>query len=474
MTEDLEYFKSEEFRLILKKYEDSAKSGHRIYMDADDLADIADYYQFNDRTADAEEAIALALEYNPNAVGPLLYQARKAVMEEDFETAREYAMQIAAVDRLESVYLQGEIMINEGNAVGADLYFREEMKNIMNDELSDYVIDIARIFSDYDLYDYALQWLMRSKDKHSDEFKEVLGYALFGTGRYQESGRIFNELIDHNPYSPRYWNSLANLQIMQEQYGAAITSIEYAIAIDPDDPDNILTKANCFYYMSDFESALTYFRRYSELTKDNEFGYLYQAICMVNLGKNKEAVELLEGILPNIPPDSQYMQEIYQELAFAYSALHKLETALYYLDQTIDLDCDHVNIEIIRGHILLADKRLKEAREAFKNALHMTKDTNNTYFRIIVSYYDNYYISTAYHMLTDLLQKVPEDWKDGYSYMAFCNMQLGRVEDFFKYMKMAAEKNPKEAKQILGHLFPEGIEPENYYAYYLNHLKSDI
>ena len=34
-TDDLEYFDSEEFRQLLKTYEDSAKSGHPVYMDAD-------------------------------------------------------------------------------------------------------------------------------------------------------------------------------------------------------------------------------------------------------------------------------------------------------------------------------------------------------------------------------------------------------------------------------------------------------
>ena len=68
--DDLEYFNSEDFREILSKYEESAKSGHPVYMDADDLADIADYYQYNGRLEEAEEAISLAITYNPQAVGP--------------------------------------------------------------------------------------------------------------------------------------------------------------------------------------------------------------------------------------------------------------------------------------------------------------------------------------------------------------------------------------------------------------------
>ena len=49
MTDETAYFKSEEFLEILQQYEDSVKSRHPIYMDADDLASIADYYHYNGR-----------------------------------------------------------------------------------------------------------------------------------------------------------------------------------------------------------------------------------------------------------------------------------------------------------------------------------------------------------------------------------------------------------------------------------------
>ena len=60
-------------------------------------------------------------------------------------------------------------------------------------------------------------------------------------GKYKDSERIFNELIDRNPYSTTYWNALASTQLMNEDYNNAITSSEYAIAIAPNDPEGIAT-----------------------------------------------------------------------------------------------------------------------------------------------------------------------------------------------------------------------------------------
>ena len=469
-SDNIAYFESEEFRTILNQYEKSVELGHHTYIDADDLADIADYYQYNGFTDKAAEAINLALEYNPDAVGPLLYKAREALVDNDFQTAEDYANRIEAVDGMEALFLRGEILICRGQAKEADRYFIEQMKTIMTDELTDYVYDVANIFSDYDLHDKAFEWIARSQGDDSDSFKELMARTLFGLGKYQDSERIFNELIDHDPYSIRYWNALASAQFMREDYSAAITSSEYAIAIDPKDPESLLSKANCLYNLGNYESALSYFKRYSEQANDDEFGYLYQGTCLINLGRYEEAIRLLDMAIDIAPVDSQYLPEIYQEMAFGYSELQDPDTALYYLNQTKMLDCDHISMEIIKGHILLANKRPEEASEAFREALAQSKDSPRTMLRIIVSLYDNQYTQTSYIFLKRLLSSMPADWNEGYSYMALCCRDLKKPDEFLHYLKLATEKNPKEARTVLGALFPEGTEPQDYYCYLINKL----
>ena len=61
MLDNESYFKTDQFMQILNQYEEAVQQGNPIYMDADDLADIADYYQYNDRYEEAERTIDLAL-----------------------------------------------------------------------------------------------------------------------------------------------------------------------------------------------------------------------------------------------------------------------------------------------------------------------------------------------------------------------------------------------------------------------------
>lgn len=465
MIEDEDYFKSKGFQKLLKQYETSVKSGQPIYMDADDLADIADYYQYNGRLEEADAAINLALEYNPDAVGPLLYKAREALSLKDYDTASTYADKIMAVDLQEALYFKGEMLISEGKVEEADDLFRENMKEVMTDELMDYVYDVASIFSDYNLFDKAFEWMARSQGDDSDDFKELMARTLLGLGKFKDSERIFNELIDHNPYSTRYWIALATAQFMNQDYHSAITSSEYAIAIDPNDPDSVLAKANSLYNLENYESALTFYQRYSKMVGDDEFGYLHQGTSLINLGRYEDAIEVLEKAEQITEDGSPYMPEICQELAFAYSELHQADQAIYYIDKTKHLDCDHVNMEIIRGHILLADEQRDEAEKAFKNALKLSDNSPHTMLRIIVSLYDNRYVHPAYILLKGFLKHLDKDWKDGYAYMAQCCLDLNKEEEFLHYLKLASEKNPKEARMVLGHLFPEDMLPADYYDY---------
>ena len=471
MTDDTAYFESEGFKKILRQYEDSVKSGHPAYMDADDLADIADYYHYEGRLDDATDAIELALQFNPDAIGPLLYKAREALSYGNFEVARDYAERIRIIDNTEYLYLIGEILICEGKIDEADELFRKQFLELPPDEQMDFVYDVANLYAEYNDYNKSLEWMARSQGDDSDDFKELMARTLFGIGKYEDSSRLFNELLDRNPYSKVYWNALASAQFMSEDYSASITSSEYAIAIDPNDAESLLTKANGLYHLENFEEALSYFEKYSEKNSTDAFGYLHQGTCLINLGKFDEAINRLLIAEDNASEDSQYLPEIYQELAFAYSELKLPEIALRYIDKTKHLDCDHIDMEVIRGHILVANKRLKEAEDVFKNVIKNSGNTPKTMLRVMVSLYDNRYVTASYKLFKKFFNFVDEDWNEGYSYMALCCWDIKHYDEFLDYLKKAVEKNPKEAKMVLGHLFPSGMKVSEYQQFIEESLK---
>ncbi len=473
MPFDEEYFKSDDFKELLKSYEASVESGDTMFLDADDLVDIADYYNMKDEPERAIDVVEQGLALYPEHVLLNVFMARKALSEENVEEAERYAERIDDKDAPDYHYLRAEILIAQDRIKEADDYLRNYGKTVEADEYEDFVKDVANLYVDYDVSEKAYEWMMRTKGDNSDDFKELMGRALFGLGKYKDSERIFNELIDHNPFSKQYWTALATAQFMNEDYNASITSSEYAIAIDPSDPDGLLTKANGLMKLTNYEQALEYFKRFSKACPEEVIGPLNQSICLVDMGRYKEAIPLLEQALTMIDDSNEHAPQIYQELAYAYSANGELDRALDTLDHTEQLDCDHADMLVIKGHLLLSHKHVDEAEEVFKQAMTESKSNPHIVLRVIVSLYDNRYIKAAYHMMKRFFKLiVDENSTIGYSYMALCCWELHYDKEFLHYLQEAIKRNPSEVRLVMSYLFPEDMPIEHYYNYMKEKLQS--
>ena len=476
MNIDEEYFKSEEFQELLESYEASINAGGNPFMDADDLVDLADYYSWQGFDDKAEAAIDYALELYPSATLPNVFKARKALSEGDYAQAGVYRDEIENHDDPDYHYLVAEIMIAQGDIEAGDSYLREYAKSVEPDEYEDFVRDCANLYIDYEQSEKAYEWMLRSKGDESDDFKELMARTLFGLGKYKDSERIFNELIDLHPFSKHYWTALASAQFMNEEYSNAITSSEYAIAIDPNDPDAVSQKAGGLLRLGNYEEAQKFYQKYCELVPDDEFGFLYQGVCLVNMSRYDEALPLLRMALAVAPKDSPFLTQIYQELAFCYSSQHQVKLALEMLKKTEAYDCDHVDMMVVKGHILLQNNLIAEAEEAFKQAILKSDNSPAILLRIIVSLYDNRYLQACYQMLLKFFQLVNDyypDFKSGNAYMALCCYDMGHYDEFLKYLRLAVSQDPHEAMSVLGCLFPENTPLSEYVPYMEQQLQQN-
>jgi tetratricopeptide (TPR) repeat protein len=317
----------------------------------------------------------------------------------------------------------------------------------------------------------AMEWMVRAKQEDTPDFKELMARTLFGLGKYQDSARLFNELIDVNPFSTRYWNELASAQFMNEDYSNSVQSSEFSIAIDPENPEGIISKANGLYRLENYEEALNYFRRYSELVPEDEFALLHQGTCLINLARNEEAHQMLLQAIEVAPEDSPYLCDIYQELAFVLSEEGKTDEAMEYINKTDDLDCDHIQMLIVKGHIALAGHRKEESENYFHQAIQDSDYSLNVIMRVCVSLYENHYVAGAYSLFQQLFSGAPEEFDEGFAYMALCCYELKKNEEFLHFLEIACKRNPKECKMVLSDLFPKDLAPELYYDYIKNQQK---
>lgn len=259
MQYDTAYFDSEEFQELFHSFETAEANGEHPFLDADDLVDIADYYNYNGNYDKAVSVVDYALDLYPNATLPNVFKAREALVEGNFAEARRYAGAIEETDDPDYHYLVAEILIAEQHLDEAARYLHDYSLTVEADEYEDFLCDCA------DLYMYY--------------------------GQYKEVQQYYNELLDRDPYSTTWWNALASAQYLNEQFGDAVTSSEYALAINPKDSEALAIKGSALIQLGNIEEAVIFLRRYVEIVPDD---YPFMAACCYELDYPEEFLYYLQ------------------------------------------------------------------------------------------------------------------------------------------------------------------------------------
>ena len=466
------FYESPEFKEKFQLYENAQASGTSVYLEPDDLTDIAEYYHILGNIDACKNTVDYAIKMFPGATMPLVFRSRVALlMEHDVALAEEYAEMIDDKADLEYLYLKAEIMIVDDRAEEAETFLRDAYEELDDDEdKADFLIDVANLYADYELMEYAQQWLSLSEEYDSTDYKELQGRIAMGLGDYEESNRIYNELIDRNPYSFTYWNQLASSQLLHNEIMESIQSSEFALAINPDDEDATLNKANGLFNLGNFEEACKYYERFTKISPNSEVGEMFLGISLINLNRTEEGVEHLKKAESLADAFSEYLHDIYVELAYSLTALGKHEDAMEYIEKISQLDdCDPYETDVLKGNVHLQKGETTEAMKCFQHAVTASNGSPRVILRIGICIYDNGYYSLAYDVFHLLLDDASDEWKDGWSYLALCCMLLSRKDEFVYAVRKACQQNPVEAKMVLGEIFPENLSPDDY----VNYLKEN-
>lgn len=467
-----EYFDTGEFKEMLRRYEQSRAAGESIYLEADNLTDIAEYYHAKGRLDEALGAIDYALELFPGATLPLVFRARIALIkEQDAEKARRLIDRVDETDDPDYIYMAAEIMVFQKREKEADRFLTEQYAMLDDEEEQvDFCLDVATLFADYELFALADKWLKRSgADKADSDYKDLSARIALSKGNTEYSKRIYNELLDENPYSTHYWNQLATSQFLENDYAHAIESSEFSIAIDPTDPDALLNKANALFALGNWEEALEYFDRYARLEPDDELGYMLKGITLLTQGREKEALEQLRMAESRAKADSPNLTEIYKQLAFVLSHFGKQKEALGYIGRMEELmGMETSELLVLKGHVLLENKQLRKALVCFAKAMQMAENDLSVFLHVAMSVYDNGYPDTAKGMFEKILEADGNEAGDiACAYLARCAEAKNDMETFLHYLKASVERSPQTTRQVLGDLFPESLNPEDYYHYFI-------
>ena len=260
-----EYFQSNEFHDLLHHYEEAGLE-HLVDFSSGDLTDLAEYFHTIGDMNQALKIVDAAIDIYPGAVGPLVFRARTSLVKDgNPKLASHYADLIDDKTDLDYYYIQAEIMVYNNEAEKANDYLLDKYSEVNEVDRQDYLLDVATLFADYELWDYADSWSQNYEDKEESDYLELQGRLMSVRQEYDKAEEVFNLLLDRNPFSTAYWNLLACTNFYAKDFPKCISSCDYALAIQPDNADALLTKANALFYVGNIEDAVANYVHYMKV-----------------------------------------------------------------------------------------------------------------------------------------------------------------------------------------------------------------
>lgn len=476
MPNNDDYFRSRTFKQMLEEFERNEQNGVPNVISSEDYTDIAEFYYDKGDMSRAAHVADTAAEMYPGASAPLLFKARMELIDcGNTEQAEQIAELIEDKTDIDYFYLKAELMLARGQAAEAEAYLEERYTEIDDDDQESFLVDAASLFLNYDETDISERWAARCTDCDINEYKELRARLATAREDYETSMQLYKELLDEDPYSTEYWNALASVQLLSDDPEASINSSEYSLAIDPDNALGIFNMANGLVRMENYKDALTYYKRYIKTCPPDEEVEMLIGICLFMLNEYEEAIQHLQKALElSVPESSNNMIDIHRTLALALGETGRMDDALAELDLFVASGGDSHEAIVWRCYLLHESGLEDEAEALFLHALDNPKYDAEAFVEAIAQLYDNEEPAMAYHLYSLLFKHMPKLHKGRASFAACCHdiwagsHDAGLWNEFVDNVRQAAEYEPEEASKVLGHLFPYGMKPFEYYNYLID------
>lgn len=440
------YFDSNKFKAILKKYEDDVSKGLPVLTDAEDLTDIADYYQYIGREQDAQFVIDKAIDLYPGVIQPLGYKIREALSKADFDSAIKYLEDISIKTDVEYIYLQAEIYIAQNLLESAKNILGDKFKEIEPEEQDDFCLNAAEIFLSYKVFEEALEWIKRCHNIETDEVK-ILTAQILGLGsNYEEGVKLMNELIDNDPYCVFYWKTLAQIQFEQKDYNAALTSIDYALAIDPQSITTIQQRIDLLKLLHNYEQALKECRELLEQYPEDITIKTNILELLILTSRNEEAEQYSVQLLNALETNDPYVDLVTREAVIALSQLGKVKEAITFIDNAIKKSPKDISLYEIKAHIYLIHHLQQEAIDTYDEVLYGKMEFDEDEIIEVVkdkciSLTANQYYLAAYQELQPRIVFNETTYASLYAYHSLCCYHLNKKDECLLFLHMAISMN---------------------------------
>lgn len=299
MNYDKGYFDSSEFRELLAKYEKSVQLGISSYFGIDEFVDLLSYYLSIDRSNEAAEVLEASIRVHPTAPENTKMSIRLMLYNGEPERALELFDNLKCIDELERLTIKAEIMValrnyRQAHDIAIELLQKSKPGQESIYEGLEILLDCGFAHDALEICETALKAAPQQTSLH-----EVKAECLIELQRVNEAVKIYNELLDHTPYSTFYWEQLGHIYYMIGKFGKSLECFEYESAINEDIEYATIMQAYCYYHLRDYDTAKNTFAQVAKKYSNAVAPVFYIGLCHYHQGRIDDALNAFDAAINN-------------------------------------------------------------------------------------------------------------------------------------------------------------------------------
>lgn len=518
------YFESEQFQHLLRSYEDDKANGRPIFMEAEDFADLGDYYLYANRPEECETALNHGLTLFPDDEALLSVLNSCYIFQHRFDEA-EKMLERLDQSTPDSLYQLAQLAFAKyDNIEKAEDYWRQWMNLVHEDDPSDdairdcYVhivasyIELAEpaesMFEENRGCPHARRWIKQYMQKFQplgdSDYDVQLVDLLTPFALSDMVIEIMPQILEQRPYLPGGWSRLSRAYAQLNKFEDSNEAADFALAIDENDMDALLTKAHSLQMLGQNKACIPYFEKYLDnggdksqivplanacfMIHDNERGHAWAKAITAQLDKDhklytsrktpQDVKDRIEETYASFGGFIDYYVRCMQDLTMLYSNLMLDSLTLRTAVKVLHYRREDADLYYVIGQSLIRLQRMRTASRAFELAFRCADDPIWMCVRIAMCFVQVNCDEMGEHLLdlaltlSDKKDTTDEVMCKAYLLKAIIALKGHNKLDFKEAIRQMLQYDTEEPQILLGYGFPKGMPVEQWEDYIDNNFES--
>ena len=405
---------------IVKQYEQRKAAGESLYFDPVEIDELYHYYEDQCNEEEIEAVLRLARELHPNDVVTLTIEAEHHLNLDEAEECLRILNPVFDPDNLLHNILRSAASARVGKLTDALVCAERAMEY----EDPNVAYDLGYGFMRADEPMVALRYFGRCLDAYPDDIRTLIGmlYCLHQVGTPEEILQYADRAIEIDSYCFEAWTAKGSVYQDRGQWKEAEECFDYALAIDPENPECMIMKAQCCLETNRGDEAVQLAleaAQHADAVQQANV-YFFVARAMHDRGKKKEASDYVWKALLANPGNLVVMEHA----AVDFSEYDDPESAITLLKEIYRQQGDEMGTPLLAE---LAEQyvKLDMSEEALKlyDVLLKRNPSPSIYTMMAGTYMALSKFRKAYKLL-EKANELEEVWQ-AHLLMAVCAHELG-------------------------------------------------